>query len=139
MNRVSIALLGSALVLVAVLLMSAEPVVAHHGRGTTYESNREISIKGTVTKVYWRNPHISIFVDVKDATGKVTNWTIEHSPINRLARMGYTKNTVREGMEVTVVINPGSGGKPLGLCQKVILPDGTEVFDRELGDPDPLD
>jgi hypothetical protein len=101
--------------------------------------NREIAIKGTVTQMLWRNPHISFMVDVKDANGKVTNWTIEHSPINRLARMGYTKNTVHPGMEITVVVNPGSGGKPIGLCRKVILPDGKEVFDRALGDPDPLD
>jgi hypothetical protein len=139
MMRTLIALLVLAFVFVAGASTVAEPLLAHHGRGSTYESNREISIKGTVTQVLWRNPHISFMVDVKDASGKVTNWTIEHSPINRLARMGYTKNTVHAGMEITVVINPGSLGKPIGLCRKVILPDGKEVFDRELGDPDPLD
>ena len=138
MKRIS-TVLFYVLVVVAGLSIVAEPLFAHHGRGSTYESNREITIKGTVTQMLWRNPHISFMVDVKDASGKVTKWTIEHSPINRLARMGYTKNTVHPGMEISVVINPGSAGKPIGLCRKVILPDGTEVFDRVLGDPDPLD
>jgi hypothetical protein len=139
MMRTLIALLGSTLLFVVGTLIDTKPLLAHHGRGSAYEVNREIAIKGTVTQMLWRNPHISFMVDVKDANGKVTNWTIEHSPINRLARMGYTKNTVHPGMEITVVVNPGSGGKPIGLCRKVILPDGKEVFDRALGDPDPLD
>src|SRR5688572_23775725 len=101
MKRILIASLASALVLVAGLM----PLFAHHGRGSTYESNRVIPIKGVVTKLDWRNPHISIYVDVKGPDGKVTNWIVEHSPINRLARMGYTKNTVHAGMEITVYIN----------------------------------
>lgn len=135
MKRISIALLGSVSVLLVGLAMVAQPVLAHHGRGSTYEANREIAIKGVVSSVLWRNPHISIFLDVRDSSGKVTQWTVEHSPIHRLAREGYTRNTVTPGMEVTIYVNPGSEGKPIGLCRKVVLADGKEVFIRG-GAPD---
>lgn len=131
MKRILTALLGAAFVLVAILSMGAGPLFAHHGRGATYDTKKEVSLKGTVTEVLWRNPHIAILIDVKDANGKVVNWVIEHSNISQLARLGYGKNTVHPGMEVTVVANPGAKGEPIGLCQKVILLDGKEVFLRD--------
>ena len=126
MKRILIVLLGSVLVLAAGL-----PLFAHHGRGTTYDSKHQVTLKGTVSEVLWRNPHIAIFLDVKDASGKVTTWAIEHSNVSQLARLGYGKNTVHAGMEITAVVNPGTGGKPIGLCQKVILADGKEIFLRD--------
>src|SRR5262245_4314556 len=118
-------------ILIAVLVLGFTPLFAHHGRGSTYESKKEVSLKGTVKEVLWRNPHIAIFLDVKDAEGKVTTWAIEHSNVSQLARLGYTKTTLRAGMEVTAVVNPGSKGEPIGLCQKVILADGKEIFLRD--------
>jgi hypothetical protein len=129
MKSISIALLG--LVFVAGLWIAAEPVLAHHGRGTTYDTSRKIELKGTVTEVMWRNPHIAIFLDVRGADGQVTKWVVEHSNISQLARLGYGKQTVQAGMEVTAIVNPGSEGKPIGLCQGIILPNGKEVFQRD--------
>jgi hypothetical protein len=118
-------------ILVLLTLLNATTSLAHHGRGSTYDSKKEVALKGAVKEVVWRNPHIAIFLDVKDATGKVTTWAIEHSNISQLARLGYTKGTLRSGMEVTAVVNPGSNGEPIGLCQKVILADGKEIFLRD--------
>jgi hypothetical protein len=119
-----------ALAVVLTLSIFAGSLSAHHGRGSTYDNQKEVSLKGTVTAVSWRNPHIAIFIDVKDESGKVVNWAIEHSNVSQLARLGYGKNTLRAGMEVTAVVNPGSKGEPIGLCQKVILADGKEIFLR---------
>jgi hypothetical protein len=120
--------LGSVVLLVAV----ATSALAHHGRGSTYDTKREISVKGVVSQLSWRNPHVAIYIDQKDeASGKVTTWVIEHSNISQLARLGYGRNTVQVGMEVTAYFNPGSRGEPIGLCQKIILPDGKEVFQRD--------
>ena len=130
MKRVSMAL-GFAFVLIVALSMGAGPLLAHHGRGATYDGKKQVSLKGTVTEVLWRNPHIAIFIDVKDANGKVTNWAIEHSNVSQLARLGYGKNTLQAGMQVTAVVNPGGKGEPIGLCQKIILADGKEIFLRE--------
>jgi hypothetical protein len=131
MKRRFITALGFAFVVLLIGSRGARPLLAHHGRGTLYDDKKEISIKGTVSEVLWRNPHIAIFIDVKDANGKVVTWAIEHSNVSQLTRLGYGKNTLRPGMEVTAVINPGSKGEPVGLCQKVILADGKEIFLRD--------
>jgi hypothetical protein len=126
MKRLWTLWLGSILVLIAGLT----PLLAHHGRGSTYDGSKQISIKGVVKQVLWRNPHIGIVIDVKDPSGKVTSWAIEHSNVSTLARLGYGRNSLPEGAEVTAVINPGSKGEPIGLCRKIVLADGKEIFQR---------
>ena len=123
------------LVSATLLALASMPALAHHGRGATY-AKKEISLKGTIKEVLWRNPHIAIFLDVKDDNGKVTTWAIEHSNVSQLARLGYSKTTLRPGMEVTAVVNPGSKGEPIGLCQKFILADGKEIFLRDALPPE---
>ena len=120
-------------VLVSGLLMVAGPLFAHHGRGATYDMKKEVALKGTITEISWRNPHIAVSVDVKDAAGKVTTWTIEHSNITTLAMQGYGKTTLKVGQEVTAYVHPGTAGTPIGLCMKFIFPDGKEVFQRGTG------
>ena len=129
MRRFFTAVLTCNLLLVAILTLSSIPLLAHHGRGATY-AKAEISLKGTVKEVLWRNPHIAIFLDVKDNNGKVTTWAIEHSNVSQLARLGYSRTTLRPGMEVTAFVNPGSQGESIGLCQKIVLADGKEIFLR---------
>jgi hypothetical protein len=120
-------------VLIAGLFTLAAPVVAHHGRGGTYEMKRQVALKGTVAEVLWRNPHIVIFVDAPDESGKVVRWAIEHSNITTLAQQGYGRTTLRAGQEVTAVVFPGADGTPKGLCAKIVLPDGREIFQRNQG------
>jgi hypothetical protein len=120
-------------VLAAALLMIAAPLSAHHGRGATYDMKKEVALKGVISEVSWRNPHIAIMVDVKDEAGKTTTWAIEHSNITTLAMQGYGKTTLKVGMEVTAHVHPGTAGKAVGLCVKFVLPDGKEVFERNQG------
>jgi uncharacterized protein DUF6152 len=130
MKRIFTQLLMAAFVLTVLVGLASTSLFAHHGRGATY-AKKEISLKGTVKEVLWRNPHIAIFLDVKDENGKVTTWAIEHSNVSQLARLGYSKTTLHPGMEVTAVVNPGSKGDPIGLCQKIVLADGKEIFLRD--------
>jgi len=130
MKRIFTQFLMAAFVLTVVVGLASTSLFAHHGRGATY-AKKEVSLKGTVKEVLWRNPHIAIFLDVKDENGKVTTWAIEHSNVSQLARLGYSKTTLHPGMEVTAVVNPGSKGDPIGLCQKIILADGKEIFLRD--------
>jgi hypothetical protein len=119
------------IVLVVVLSVGGGSLFGHHGRGSTYDTKKEVALKGTVSQLAWRNPHVSIFVDVKGDDGKVTTWVVEHSNISQLARLGYGRNTLQVGMQVTAYVNPGSKGEPIGLCQRFVLPDGKEVFQRD--------
>ena len=120
-----------AFVLIVILSMGSATVFAHHGRGATYDTKRQIALKGTVSQLLWRNPHIAIYLDVKGDDGKTVTWVIEHSNISQLARLGYGRNTLQVGMDVTAHVNPGSRGEPIGLCQKIILADGKEIFQRD--------
>jgi hypothetical protein len=127
----------TSLVVVAVVTLSVgSALYAHHGRGSTYDATKTIDLKGTINKVNWRNPHIQFLVDVKDANGQVKTWTIEHSNVSTLARLGYDRTTLKPGMAVTAVVYPGSKGEPIGLCRKVVLADGTEIFTRGANDGD---
>ena len=123
------------LFMVLALIALAAPLFAHHGRGATYDMKKQVTLKGVVTEVSWRNPHVLIWMNVKDETGKVVNWGFENSNVSSLAREGYNRNTLRVGEEITAVVNPGVNGMPIGIVVKVILPDGKVVMSRERGNP----
>jgi hypothetical protein len=123
---------GSLFILVLGLALGvSHPLSAHHGTGISYDLNAPLkTIKGVVTEFAWRNPHVSVFVDVKDEQGNVVNWGIEHSNVNSLARQGYSRNSLKPGQEVTVIVYPSRSGAPVGLMYKVILADGKEILQR---------
>ena len=78
-------------VLIAALLAVAAPLFAHHGRGATYDMKKEVTLKGTVTEVAWRNPHVAIYMDVKDATAKSAKWHLELLTPNAMKRNGTSR------------------------------------------------
>jgi hypothetical protein len=125
----------TALGVLAVLSVSAPGVSAHHGRGATYNMDANVTLKGVVSRVDWRNPHVVIFMDVKEPDGKVVTWGFENAGVAQLAQAGYSRNTLKIGQEITAVVNPAANGSPMSLVVKVILADGTEIMSRERGNP----
>jgi hypothetical protein len=85
-----------------VLLLAAIPVAAHHNFAAAYDSSATLTLTGVVTKVDWSNPHVYIYLDVKDESGKVVNWGLEGYPPNILKRTGFTRDMVKEGDTITV-------------------------------------
>lgn len=84
-------------------LLAAVPVVAHHSFAAEYDSEKPIKLTGTVTKIEWTNPHCWFYVDVKNpTTGKVENWALELGNPNSLLRLGWTRNTLKQGDAVIV-------------------------------------
>ena len=79
------------------LLLLAAPIFAHHAVSAEFDVNRQITYTGVITKVEWSNPHIYFYVDVKDASQKVTNWAFEGAGPNSLARMGWLRDTLKVG------------------------------------------
>ena len=114
----------------ASLFLLSELAQAHHGRGTRYDMDSEIALEGTIQELVWRNPHVAILIDVEDEQGEPVTWVIEHSNVSTLARLGYHRNVLTPGQKVTAYVNPGSQGDPIGLCQRIILEDGTAIFVR---------
>lgn len=125
MNRVA--------TLVAVLVVLAAPLVAHHGRGATYDMKKRVTLKGTVSRVEWRNPHVLIYMDVTDADGQVVTWGFENSGVSTLAQEGYNRNTLKVGQAITAIVNPAANGAPTAIVVKIILADGSEIMSRDNG------
>ena len=101
---------------------------AHHSTAAEY-GKEQITLKGTVTKVDWRNPHIWIYIDVVDAAGNVTNWGvgIQTNPA-RMFRQGWTRDAVNPGDVVTVKgVLPRKPELKRVLNESFILPDGRNL------------
>jgi len=117
-------------VLVAGLLILSGTLLAHHGTGISYDLTKvPVTAKATVTEFKWANPHIGIYVDIKDENGKIENWSIEgNSPYN-WARMGWNRKTLKPGDEITLTFYPSkAAGTHAGVIAKAIRSDGTEVL-----------
>ena len=125
------------LVVLACLSLSAGSLLAHHGRGATYDGDKEIKLTGTLTELAWRNPHVAIYMDVKDASGKVTNWAFESSNVSTMSREGWSRNILKPGQQITVTFNPSRAGSPIGVVRTVTLADGTLI--RSRGNANTLD
>ena len=121
--------------LLAGAAIATVPLAAHHGRGASFDMQKRLPLKGTVSQVKWQNPHVLIFIDVKDESGKVVTWAFENSNVHTLANQGYNRNTLKLGQEITAIVNPAANGSPLGIIVKVVLADGKEIMSRERGNP----
>lgn len=110
------------------VLAAAVQLLAHHSFAAEFDASKRVTLKGTVTKVDWRNPHIYVYLNVKDDTGKVTEWACEGGPPNVLLREGWTRNSVKEGDEVTIDGAVAKDGSKRCNSRSVNLADGRKVF-----------
>jgi hypothetical protein len=100
MKRHLIVLLSVAVVSVAGPLMFTGSLSAHHGRQGTYDAAKEVTLSGAVTEFVWRNPHVVIYLDVKDADGELVNCGLETSSVSTMSRQGWSRNTLRPGRPI---------------------------------------
>jgi hypothetical protein len=119
------------LVAAAFVLLISIPLLAHHGNAS-YDTDNPITIKGTVTEFAWTNPHVQIYLDVKDDKGKVIHWSVETYSPGKLVRAGWTKDSVKAGDQVSITLIPAKSGAPVGFLHKLVLPDVTVLALQEL-------
>lgn len=116
------------LVMVMVFTVFGGVVSAHHGRAGYSESVS--TVKGTVTSVEWKNPHVFINFDVKDDKGTVVHWIGELSSPSTMLAAGMSRTTLKPGDEIVVKGKSGQNGAPLSLIDSIVR-DGKPI----VGDP----
>ena len=87
--------------LTGVLLTVSVPVLAHHGTAA-FDMDTLTTVKGTVTKFEFMNPHALIYIDVTGNKGDIEHWMAEESSNNHLSRSGWDRNTLKPGDQITV-------------------------------------
>jgi len=110
------------------LTLAALPALAHHSFAAEYNIDQPITLKGTLTKVEWTNPHGWIYIDVKGEDGKVTNWAVEFGAPNVLLRRGLRKTDFPAGVELVVKGYRAKSGSPTINGTSVKFPDGRNLF-----------
>jgi Family of unknown function (DUF6152) len=114
--------------LLAVASVIAAPLLAHHSFASDYDASKPITLRGTVTKFEWMNPHAHLYLDVKGDSGGVTSWEFELGSPNTLMRSGWTRNSLKNGDEIIVkgcrskdFANQGNATSILSSDGKIIL------------------
>ena len=113
------------------------PVVAHHSFAAEFDASKTVTIEGSVTKLEWANPHIWIYLDVKDDHGGVQAWQCEGGPPNTLTRNGWSPNSLKLGDKITIDGALAKDGSKTCNARLVKLADGRSVFAGSSGGDNP--
>ena len=84
-------------------LVAAAPALAHHSFASEFDSAQPITLKGKVTRIAWTNPHVWIYLNVQDETGKLVNWGFEMGAPHQVQSRGWTREMLKPGDELIVV------------------------------------
>lgn len=116
-------------VIALVIVTSTATVSAHHSFGVAFDANKPVTLTGVISRIDWTNPHTHLFLDVKDASGKVVTWTLEGYPPNVLERTGWKKDvTVKVGDTLTIYGWRARDGSPYAHLREATLGNGKKLF-----------
>ena len=112
-------------------LALALPAYSHHSFAAQYDAAKPITLTGKVTKVEWTNPHVYVYVDVRDEkTGEVANWALEiGGGPNSLIRQGWSRDSLKTDDVINVEGSLARDGSRLASAQSIVLAaTGKKVF-----------
>lgn len=111
------------------MLLNAPPILAHHGE-TNYDTEKLITVKATVTNFQFINPHVQIFLDVKNNKEETEKWICEaRSPAMLVRNGGWDKSTLKPGDVITAIGFRARNGTNILRLKKIVLADGRELPD----------
>ena len=133
------------LYLVASVTTIAFPLFAHHGTGVAYDTEKMVTLKGTVTEWIWANPHCGLLFDVADDKGNVVHWGAELTNPHALSEAGFSKDVFKPGDKITITGHLAKSGAPRMESSRIVLADGRVLPERRVkgnglelnDDPDP--
>ena len=129
----------SVTVLVVGSLVAAVPLLAHHAFAAEFDEHQPVTLKGTLTRMEWVNPHGWLYVDVKEPDGTVANWAIEAGTPNALLKRGLRKEDFPAGIEVVITGYRAKNGTRTANGRTVTLSNGRNFFMGSSGTGAPAD
>ena len=112
-----------ALFFVAGMAAGAGHVMGHHSLSMQFDLMQSITLRGTVTKVEWSNPHVRLYLDASGSRpSDVMHWELEMSSPNQLLLQGIRIDNLRRGDRITVTAHPALNGSNLGYAQTISRP-----------------
>lgn len=135
--------IGSVIAGVVLLIAAARPTFAHHAFAAEFDSNKPFTVTGVVSKVAWQNPHVYVYVDAKDESGKMVTYALECNSVNTLLHKGWTRDALKKGDQVTVSAfgakdpRPLSDGSVHANARSIKMADGHSVSAGSSADEGP--
>ena len=108
---------------VAALAVSATAALAHHSFAM-FDSDKTLTMVGTVKEFEWVNPHSWMHITIQDATGKSSDYSFEMGSPGQLGSRGMKADSVRPGDKVTIRFHPLKDGSHGGQYMSVTMADG---------------
>jgi Family of unknown function (DUF6152) len=125
-------------VVLAVGVVAAVPLVAHHSEAAEYDATKPVRVTGIVKKVEWTNPHIWFYVEGTDeVSGRTAVWGFSGAAPNGLRRRGITKDSLKIGDTVKVQGIQAKDGSSNAASRGVTFADGRQVFTASAETPAP--
>jgi hypothetical protein len=112
-------------------LAAARPAHSHHSFAAQYDAAKPVSLTGKVTKVEWTNPHVYVYIDVRDEkSGELANWALEiGGGPNSLIRQGWSRDSLKTDDVINVEGSLARDGSRLASAQSIVLAaTGKRVF-----------
>lgn len=111
------------------VLFGSAPILAHHGEAN-YDTDKVTTVKGTVTNFQFINPHVQIFLDVKNEKGEIEKWVGEARSPAMLVRIGgWEKTTIKVGDIISLTGHRAKNGATVMRLMSLTLPDGRVMGD----------